>query len=273
MMSDKEHLLIAPRTQINIVKLLISSSLYGAFLYWLYVNNLADLLIVFLTMSLMLPIIFLIRDRFKQQQIIDNLHQESLTAELNLLKSQINPHFFFNTLNNLYGLATEKSDLTQEVIYKLSQMMRFTIYDGRKDSVSVEDEISYLNNFIELNQIRHKNAIDIEFNQETEDKEQRIPPLLFINLLENAFKHGVDTQTANQFIRFTLSTQKTTIAFQLTNNYDQVIVDSKKSKRGTGGVGIENLQRRLHLLYPDKHQFTEHAENGIYHTKVVIDLT
>jgi len=273
MMSIKGSLLITNSTHIKLVKWIMGGLFYGAFMYWLYSKNQADLLIVLFTISLMIPIIFLIRDRFKQQQIIDNLHQESLTAELNLLKSQINPHFFFNTLNNLYGLAVDKSDLTQEVIYKLSQMMRFTIYDGRKDSVSVTDEINYLNNFIELNQIRHRNAVDITFTQNIENDQQRIPPLLFINLLENAFKHGVDTQTANHFIYFTLSTSKTALSFELSNNFDEAVLANNKAKRGVGGVGIESLKRRLALLYPNKHQFTINADNNIYHTKVMIDLT
>lgn len=265
-MIQKNHLLTS-------VKLVGALALYAGFLFWLYQSNQPDLLIVFLTISLMIPIVWLIRDRFKQQQIIDNLHQETLTAELNLLKSQINPHFFFNTLNNLYGLAIEKSDLTQEVIYKLSQMMRFTIYDGRKNSVSVEDEITYLNNFIELNQIRHKNALDIIFIQQCENMAQRIPPLLFINLLENAFKHGIDTQTNGQYIEFTLTTNQQSIAFELRNNFDPQVLESKKYQQRSGGLGIVNLKRRLKLLYPNKHQYIERTESNEFYTKVIIDLT
>ena len=260
-------------TTITVIKALASAILYSTLLYWLYVLEQTDLLIVFLTISLMIPIIFLIHDRFKQQQIIDDLHQETLTAELSLLKSQINPHFFFNTLNNLYGLAVNKSDLTQDVIYKLSQMMRFTIYDGRKDTVSVHDEINYLNNFIELNQIRHNNTLDIHFEQNVTDVEQRIPPLLFINLLENAFKHGVDTLTAQQFIHFSLITNKQSISFTLTNNFNPQILAKNKAKRGVGGVGIENLERRLTLLYPNKHQYNASSEGDIYTTSVFINLT
>lgn len=258
---------------ITSVKFFGALTLYASFLFWLYQSNQPDLLIVFLTISLIAPIVWLIHDRFKQQQIIDNLHQETLTAELNLLKSQINPHFFFNTLNNLYGLAIEKSDLTQEVIYKLSQMMRFTIYDGRKNSVSVEDEVNYLNNFIELNQIRHKNTLDITFIQQCENMEQRIPPLLFINLLENAFKHGIDTQTSGQYIEFTLATNQQTIAFELRNNFDPQVLESKKHQQRSGGLGIANLKRRLKLLYPSKHQYIERVEGCEFYTKVIIDLT
>ena len=242
-------------------------------LFLIYQLHNTELLLLFLTLSMMIPIIYLINDRFKQQQHIDYLHQETLKAELNLLKSQINPHFFFNTLNNLYGLAIEKSDLTQEVIYKLSQMMRFTIYDGRKDSVSVGDEIQYLENFIELNQIRYKDKIDIKFEKNITSFEQRIPPLLFINLLENAFKHGVDTQTQDQYIHFTLLTSQTKIEFTINNNFDADVLAKNKVKRGVGGLGTENLTRRLALLFPDKHQYFQQIIEKNFMAKVTIDLT
>lgn len=258
---------------IKSLKVAIAASLYISSLFWLYGFGQTDLLIVFLTISLMIPIVFLIHDRFKQQQIIDHLHQETLTAELNLLKSQINPHFFFNTLNNLYGLAINKSDLTQEVIYKLSQMMRFTIYDGRKDTVSVLDEITYLENFIELNQIRHNNTLDINFEQQIDNKEQRIPPLLFINLLENAFKHGVDSLTQQQYIYFSLVTNPQKIIFSITNNIDFQVLQQNKIKRGASGMGIENLSRRLTLLFPEKHTYQVTQNEDSYTTTVTIDLT
>lgn len=255
------------------LKFLLFAVVYGALLYLIYQQDNADLLLVFLTISLIAPIVYLLNDRFKQQQHIAHLHEETLKAELNLLKSQINPHFFFNTLNNLYGLAIEKSDDTQEVIYKLSQMMRFTIYEGRKNTVSVADEIAYLNNFIELNLIRYKDAIEIDFKQEIQDTEQRIPPLLFINLLENAFKHGVATQTEDQFIHFSLATNKTNICFNIENNFDVNVLVESKEKRSAGGLGMENLSRRLELLFPNKHQYTSEIIGNRFVTTVNIDLT
>ena len=173
----------------------------------------------------------------------------------------------------MYGLAAEKSEHTQEVIYKLSQMMRFTIYEGRKNTVTVEDEIEYLENFIELNVIRYKNKLDINFEQVIEDKNQRIPPLLFINLLENAFKHGVDSQLEGQYIHFTLRTSKTKIVFNIENNFDKTVLDKNKTNRGFGGLGTENLSRRLTLLFPKKHQYTSNIEDNRYIANVTIDLT
>lgn len=248
-------------------------ALYSVVLYLIYQMNNTDILLMFLTFSLMIPIVYLLNDRFKQKEHIAHLHQETLKAELNLLKSQINPHFFFNTLNNLYGLAVEKSELTQDVIYKLSQMMRFTIYEGRKNTVSVKDEVAYLENFIELNLIRYKNPLDINFEQHIENPEQRIPPLLFINLLENAFKHGVDTQTQDQLIHFSLSTSKTEIVFNIENNFDLQTLEENKVKRKSGGLGTENLARRLELLFPDKHLYNSKITDNRFVATVSIDLT
>ncbi|MBC3807641.1 sensor histidine kinase [Undibacterium seohonense] len=255
------------------LKIFLVSGLYAGLLYAVYRLNNSDLMMVFITLSLMIPIVFLIFDKFKQAQVIDHLHQETLKAELNLLKSQINPHFFFNTLNNLYGLAVAKSDLAPEVIHKLAQMMRFTIYDGRKDSVSVAEEIAYLENFIELNQIRQQHQIDIRFNKNIADPLQRIPPLLFINLLENAFKHGVETLSSQAFIDFTLSTDSESITFTIENNFDIQVLEKNKRQRGKGGLGTENVQRRLALLFPNKHQYQSHQDGDRYRAQVNIDLT
>lgn len=255
------------------LKTVVFITLYALVLYLIYRMDNSDVLLMFLTFSLMIPLVYLLNDRYKQQQHIAHLHEETLKSELNLLKSQINPHFFFNTLNNLYGLAIEKSENTQEVIYKLSQMMRFTIYEGRKNTVSVNDEIEYLENFIELNVIRYKNKLDVNFEQIIEDEKQRIPPLLFINLLENAFKHGVDSQLEDQYIHFSLTTSKSKIIFNIENNFDKTVLEKNKIKRLSGGLGTENLARRLALLFPDKHQYKSTIDDNRFIANVTIDLT
>ena len=151
-------------------------------------------------------------------------------------------------------------------------MMHFTIYDGRKNTVSVQDEIQYLQNFIELHQIRYDHNVDIQFEQVIEDKEQRIPPLLFINLLENAFKHGVETQSEGEFIHCKLTTNKQQIMFEIENNFDPEVHQRMKAKKG-GGIGIENLTRRLELLFPGNHEFIGRSSDNTYQSSVSIDLT
>lgn len=251
----------------SIFKLLLYILVYVLIIVVTFGTKNSELILVVLCLSLMIPILYLVNDRYKQKQKIASLNEETVKTELILLKSQINPHFFFNTLNNLYGLAVEKSDKTQEVIHKLSEMMRFTIYDGRKDSVSVKDEIKYLENFIELHLIRYKQKVDIKFTKSIENEDQRIPPLLFINLLENAFKHGLETQVDNGFIHFNLKTSKNLIEFEIENNYNKITTQKKKV-----GVGLENLKRRLELLFPKKHEFKTTITDNIYKSYVKIEL-
>ena len=229
-----------------------------------YANK--DILSVFLSLGLMIPIIFLINDRYKQQNQISKLKEESLQAELSLLKSQINPHFFFNTLNNLYGLAVDKSDQTIEIITKLSEMMRFTIYEGRRESVSIKDEIDYLNNFIEIHSMRYKEKVDIIFEKDIENEKQKIPPLLFINLLENAFKHGASSLVKNAYIHIKFKANSKNLSFYIENNFE------KQNKLHKKGIGIINLKRRLELLFPKKHDFQAESSEGKYKTNVNISL-
>ena len=127
------------------------------------------------------------------------IESKKTKAELSLLKSQINPHFFFNTLNNLYGLILEKSDDAPNVVLKLSDIMRYTIYMGKEDVIPLKDEIEYLKNYIELHKIRYQKRVDIVFNH-SQEMNCQIAPLLFIIPLENAFKHGVESLTKDAYI-------------------------------------------------------------------------
>lgn len=174
------------------------------------------------------------------------LKQEKTQAELLLLKSQLNPHFFFNTLNNLYALTIKNSKQAPDMILKLSEMMRYTIYDGEKNSVSIGDEILYLKNYIDLHKIRYKKPVVITFHHSI-DETLHIAPLLFINLLENAFKHGVETTTKDAYIILNLTNDDNFIYFSVENNFE----DTQQQKQH--GIGLKNLKRRLSLLYPKKH--------------------
>lgn len=195
---------------------------------------------------------------FKQWKNIQTLKNKKSSAELALLKNQINPHFFFNTLNNLYSLIKSDPDTAQEYVLKLSNMMRFTIYKGKEEMVSIQDEVSYLTNFIELQTARYHKKIEIDFQQNIENKETLIPPLLFIILLENAFKHGVESLVDNAFIHIKLKESKDGIAFSVQNNFDL----EELSK--TNGIGLKNLKDRLHLLYPNTHNLTFKIEGNTY---------
>ena len=159
----------------------------------------------------------------------------------------------------LYGLTVEKSDMAPEVILKLSDMMRYTIYEGEKDRVALKDEITYLESFIELQKIRFHRELDIKFEHFIEEVDIKVPPLLFIVLVENAFKHGAESLTENAFIHMKLMSMDGCVLFETQNNFEAD--ETPKS----GGIGLKNLQRRLQLLFPDRHTlFLDGTSNGVY---------
>ncbi len=201
---------------------------------------------------------------YEKIKIIRELKNEKLYSELSLLRSQINPHFFFNTLNNLYGLAIEKSEKTPETILKLSEMMRYTIYDGKKDAVHLEKEINFLKNYIDLHTIRHFNKLDLKFVIDTEQSNEKIAPLLLINLVENAFKHGAEKLEKDAFIHMNISSRNKTLNFEIENNFE--------NQNSSTGIGLENLKRRLQLVYPNAHTFNTSENNNIFRAELSLDL-
>ena len=211
----------------------------------------------FFIFFLPIPVLFLIWI-FEQWKWVQNLKAEKAKTELSLLRSQINPHFFFNTLNNLYALTVKNSKQAPDVILKLSDMMRYTIYEGEKETVKLADEIEYLNNYIDLHKIRYKKAVEITFKRDEIDTSLSIAPLLYIILLENAFKHGVETLTENAFIHINLYEDADYICFKIENNFDPKEISEAK------GIGLTNLKRRLALIYPKKHELTVDKTNNIY---------
>lgn len=201
---------------------------------------------------------------YDQWKWIKTIKSEKAQAELALLKSQVDPHFFFNTLNNLYSLSVNKSEKTPEMILKLSEMMRHTIYEGKKDLVPLNDEVEYLERFIELHRIRYKKKVGISFEAPI-DSNIKIAPLLFIILLENAFKHGIESLRENAFVHAELETEENKITFLVENNFDPKEVAKQK------GIGLENLKRRLELLYPEKHQLTLKQDQNVYTAKLEVE--
>lgn len=246
--------------------------IYGPlFLYFLYLRLFSGNLEAYLKIKedfpfyiffLPIPVLILIWI-FEQWKWLQNLKAEKSKTELSLLRTQINPHFFFNTLNNLYALTVKNSKQAPDVILKLSDMMRYTIYEGEKETVKIGDEIEYLNNYIELHKIRYKKSVDIIFKHNI-DPNLLIAPLLFIILLENAFKHGVETLTENAYIHMNLYEDTNFIYFTIENNFD--LNEANEST----GIGLKNLKRRLSLLYDKKHTFHIDTTNNTYKTTLKI---
>lgn len=203
---------------------------------------------------------------FKQIRSIIRLKNEKAKTELLHLKSQVNPHFFFNMLNNLYGLVDKDSKKAQELILKLSDMMRYSIYEGDKETVLLSEEIAYLENYIELHKMRYHKTIDVKFNIEMKDNDYEIMPLLFIILLENAFKHGVENLRENAFVCINLVAYNNEVDFEIENNFD---VSEDKHEEG---IGLNNLKRRLELVYPKNHTLTISKMDNTYSAKLNIKL-
>ncbi len=199
----------------------------------------------------------------EQWKWLKTLKAEKLKAELGLLKIQVNPHFYFNTLNNLYGLTVEKSDDAPELVLKLSEVMRYTIYEGKKDLVSLESEIEYLKSYIALHRIRYQHELRVSLNVHLK-RDHQVAPLLFIILLENAFKHGAEKLTEVAFIHIDFSESVNKLRFEIENNFDGDVKPQKP------GIGLQNLKQRLDLLYPNNYTFQIQKNETIY--KAILEI-
>lgn len=202
---------------------------------------------------------------FKQIKLIINLKNEKAKTELLHLKSQVNPHFFFNTLNNLYGLVGKDAKKAQELILKLSDMMRYSIYEGEKELVALKEEVDYLKNYIELHKMRYQKKIHIHFNCQIEEN-YKVMPLLFIILLENAFKHGVENLRENASVNINMITFKNEIQFTVENNFD-----SSENVEDKSGIGLKNLKRRLELVYPNKYKLSFSITKNVYKAQLTLN--
>jgi LytS/YehU family sensor histidine kinase len=183
----------------------------------------------------------------KLKQATQQLRIEKQQAELNYLKSQTNPHFLFNTLNNIYSLARDKSDLAPESILRLSKILRFMLYETGGAYIAIEQEIKIISDYIALEKLRYDESLSINFNHDIEDVKQALPPLLLIPLVENAFKHGVSETRGRPFVDIHLSVNKRQLTFIVKNSAES-FADELSVKEN---IGLANLRRQLELLYSD----------------------
>ena len=198
---------------------------------------------------------------------IENLQAIQLKTELQFLKAQIQPHFFFNTLNNLYALTLEKSQQAPEVVLKLSKIMEYVLYDAKEPKVTLLKEIIYIQNYIDLERLRYGERLNVQVNMQGDIEDHIITPLLFLPFIENCFKHGaVDNNELNILIAFEV-TEKNILNFSVVNNYNSGTQNKKKH-----GIGNENVLRRLELLYQDKFTLAIKTENQNYSVELSIPL-
>jgi len=208
-----------------------------------------------------------IYDYRKLRMAAQQLRIEKQQAELNYLKSQTNPHFLFNTLNNIYSLSRDKSDLAPESILRLSKILRFMLYETSGAYISVEQELKVISDYIALEKLRYDESLRINFNYDIEDMRQALPPLLLIPLVENAFKHGV-SETRNQpFVDIHLSIKKRQLAFLVKNSMEGVSEDGNVKEN----IGLSNLRRQLELLYKD-YQLSIQQDSSEFTANLKINL-
>lgn len=207
---------------------------------------------------------------FVHQREHQALEREKLQAELKYLKAQINPHFLFNTLNNLYSLTLKKSDQAPEMVLKLSEMMRYMLYHSNERKVPIEKEIDYMKNYIDLEKIRQLDRTEIKFEVDEALYGSSIAPLLLIPFLENSFKHGVNNNTESSWVNIIMK--------KSCGKLDLIIENSKPTKavpKHNGkdhGIGLVNVKRRLDLLYPDKYKLDIEDTPTHYRTELNLEL-
>jgi LytS/YehU family sensor histidine kinase len=206
-------------------------------------------------------------DFYELKLINQQLIIEKNNSELNFLKSQTNPHFLFNTLNNIYLLCRDKSDLAPETVLRLSDILRYMLYETESDLVNIGKEIKVIEDYLALEKIRYDDTLRLNIHVESDNEKQEIPPLIMIPLIENAFKHGVSETLLDPFINISLSIQKETLLFTVENStrLQETNIGIKEN------IGIRNLRRQLQLLFTE-HKLTIEQRQKTFFASMFINL-
>lgn len=204
---------------------------------------------------------YFIREYYNQQRISDELRQDKVETELKLLKSQVQPHFIFNTLNNIYSFAKTGHPKAPDLIYRLSGFLSYNLYDSNKEYVPLTQELDYIRHYIELERIRYGDTLDVSMNEFDPLEGYYVSPLLFLPFVENAFKHGPSLKVEDSWIRIDLSAKEDWLTFKIENSIPN---GHGQNNSKIGGIGIENSIRRLEILYPGRHILQCKKDNDSY---------
>lgn len=213
--------------------------------------DIAKFILVFMALTSLLKLSkswFFLNETKKR---LTQVETEKYRNELLALRSQINPHFMFNSLNNIYSLILSKSDKAPDAVIKLGNIMRYVIYDGSKDRVVLKNEIKILQEYIDLQNLRTKKS-EISFSFEIQNTEAKVAPLIFLPIVENGFKHGIKGDVENTYLNIVLKEADNVVTFKTENNKG---IGEKIDNNQNKGIGIENVKRRLELIYPGNHEF------------------
>jgi len=201
------------------------------------------------------------------KQAAQQLRIEKQAAELSYLRAQTNPHFLFNTLNNIYSLSRDKSDLAPESILRLSKILRYMLYETSGDRIAIEQEIKITADYIALEKLRYDDSLRVNFNHDIEDRHQALPPLLLLPLVENAFKHGVSETRNEPFVDIRLSVINRKLTFTVSNSTGDLAGESQPKEN----IGLSNLRRQLQLLYTD-YNLTVAWKDAVFTATLYINL-
>ncbi len=213
-------------------------------------------------------IIKLFQRSITQEKDNEHLVKQRLSAELQLLKNQLHPHFLFNTLNNLYGLVLTGDQHAPDVVLRLSNIMSYMLYECDVDYIPLNRELDHLRNYLELEKVRYGERLDLSFEVAGPIEGRQIAPLLLIGFLENAFKHGAAKDDRQAWIRVNVWVEEQNLSFKVENNLPEVI-DEKDTQTIQSGIGLQNVRKRLQLLYPDRHELlVQKNQSFLIHLKL-----
>lgn len=221
--------------------------------------------------TILSTVLRVITDWWRYQREKQLLTTQSIQTELRFLKSQINPHFLFNTLNNLYALTLKKSDKAPEIVLKLSEIMRYMLYECNEKRVLLTKEIQYIHNYLDLERLRQTGASDIRFTSEGKISDQMIAPLLFVPFLENSFKHGLNHHVqGGGFVRLHLTVHGDDLEFYIENSKAEGLPRQEHPR--SGGIGLTNVRQRLEILYPGSYNLQIQDEPHRYAVTLQLQL-
>lgn len=211
----------------------------------------------------------LIRLHYASRDFEQQLLREKLQSEINFLRAQTNPHFLFNTLNNLYVLAWKKSDRTAEAILMLSKIMRFMLYDCRAPRIPAAEEARVIQDYIELEKLRYNQRLQVRYESELDHPDALIAPLLLLPFVENSFKHGANSTAGEAVIDIHLRLKNKVLSFSVENTTED---DGDSPNPNGEGIGLRNVRRQLDLIYPERHELSLGRMNGVFRAELKIRL-
>jgi LytS/YehU family sensor histidine kinase len=266
---------------LSFVILLVLGALFNMFLFSRFIDyilpgfyfisyySFTDILLFFAVFLILTTLLKLSKEWFQlteAKQKLTEMEKEKVEIELKALRAQVNPHFLFNSLNVIYSLALKDSKETPEIITRLSDILRYVIYDANVDKVNLSSEVDLINNYLKIQRHRIDSSSQVNFNTDIEEDFQ-IPPMLLLPMVENSFKHGVKGDLADTFVHIDLRVKQNELRFEIENNKS----DSENDKEiRESGIGLENIRHRLEILYPGQHSFEVFENERIFNVKLII---